>query len=112
MKSPGQVAYEAYKEATNFNRLFLYVWENLPDEVPMAWEAAARAVLEDQARKSEPVVTNHFRNARGDLLWIDPLVMARLHAPGETVVHNSIRYIVKRVALAAGVQHVNVEPEP
>ena len=116
MKSPGQVAFEAYK--AQFDKQYVawftsmsYKWETLPDFLRVGWEAAARAVLEDQARKNEIVVINHFRDANGVLLWIDPLVMAKLHAPGETVVHNSVHYTVKRVALASGVQHVNVEPE-
>jgi hypothetical protein len=86
------------------------ILNKLPGDVPLAWEAAARAVLEDDARKNKPIVnTTHFRDARGALLWIDPLVMARLHGVGDVIVHNSTCYMVMRVALAAGVQHVNVE---
>ncbi len=50
MKTKGQIAYEAYCDATNWKSAI--TGETLPDwecqllRVKMAWEAAAKAVLE------------------------------------------------------------------
>lgn len=48
--SPGQVAYEAYCGTTGWRSLVsgaeLPNWENLKDEIKIAWEVAGNAVLE------------------------------------------------------------------
>ena len=52
----------------------------------------------------------YYRNIRGDVLWTTPMMFKRLHGVGEELVWGHMRYIVKRVAVADNIQHVNVEP--
>ena len=54
----------------------------------------------------------HYRSAVGALLWTEPMIYKRLWAVGQDFVENRIIYLVKRVSLADGIQHVNVEPIP
>ena len=51
----------------------------------------------------------HYRDIYGDLLWEEPMIHERLHAVGEKFIYFSIEYIVRRVAVADNIQHVNVE---
>jgi hypothetical protein len=59
MKTPGQIAYEAYCPCVNwtsFQGYDLPPWEESPGHIQLAWEAAARAVLEqtDAASQKTP----------------------------------------------------------
>jgi len=51
----------------------------------------------------------HYRDIYGSLLWKDKMIFSRLHGVGEEMVEKSVHYIVKRVAVADDVQHVNIE---
>jgi len=51
----------------------------------------------------------HYRNIYGKLLWENPMIFKRLHAVGELFIENSVEYIVRRVAVADNIQHVNIE---
>lgn len=51
----------------------------------------------------------HYRNMYGELLWKTEMDFSNLHAIGETVVWDSVVYIVRRVAIAGNFQHVNLE---
>jgi hypothetical protein len=51
----------------------------------------------------------HYRDIYGNLLWKDPMIFSRLHAVGEDFVNDYVKYVVRRVAVADDVQHVNVE---
>lgn len=51
----------------------------------------------------------HYRDLRGNLLWQEDMIFRRLYAVGQDLVHNSRNYRVHRVALADGVQHVNIQ---
>ena len=54
----------------------------------------------------------HYRSVVGTLLWTESMIYKRLWSVGEDFVANHIIYLVKRVSLADGIQHVNVEPIP
>lgn len=51
----------------------------------------------------------HYRDMDGALLWKEPMIFSRLFAIGQDFIEDSVRYIVRRVAVADGVQHGNVE---
>ena len=51
----------------------------------------------------------HYRNIFGQLLWREKMIFSRLHAIDEELVEDHKTYIVKRVAVADNVQHVNVQ---
>ena len=51
----------------------------------------------------------HYRDVFGKLIWKDNMVFKRLWGVGNDLVHESKRYIVRRVAVADEVQHVNIE---
>lgn len=54
----------------------------------------------------------NYRNVVGTLLWTEPMIYKRLWKVGQDFVENHITYLVKRVSLADGIQHVNIEPIP
>lgn len=56
------------------------------------------------------VERTHVRDLSGRLLFEKPMMLSRLHAIGEVFVHDKVGYVVKRVAVADDVQHVNVVP--
>jgi hypothetical protein len=56
------------------------------------------------------VTHTHYRDIYGNLLWHEPMTFKRLHAVGEEIVEDFKLYIVRRVAVATTVQHVNLEP--
>lgn len=45
----------------------------------------------------------------GNLLWTEPMMFKRLDGIGDYLKQNRVEYTVKRVAVAAGVQIVNLE---
>jgi hypothetical protein len=51
----------------------------------------------------------HFRDAAGELLWCSPASFPRLLRIGEKVCRQEVVYVVRRVSLADGVQHVNLD---
>lgn len=51
----------------------------------------------------------HYRNIFGQLLWKEKMIFSRLHGIGEELIADCKTYIVKRVAVADNVQHVNIE---
>jgi hypothetical protein len=51
----------------------------------------------------------HYRDVFGKLIWKDNIVFRRLWGVGNELVHESKQYIVRRVAVADEVQHVNIE---
>jgi hypothetical protein len=51
----------------------------------------------------------HFRDAAGELLWCSPASFPRLLRVGEKVCREDVVYVVRRVSLADGVQHVNLD---
>lgn len=51
----------------------------------------------------------HYRDYYGKLLWKDKMIFSRLHAPGEELINDSVLYIIRRVAVADNIQHVNFE---
>lgn len=53
----------------------------------------------------------HYRDVYGNLIWKDEIVFRRLWGVGNELIHDSKKYIVRRVAVADSVQHVNIEPE-
>lgn len=52
----------------------------------------------------------HYRDIYGKLIWKDNIVFRSLWGVGNELVHDSKEYIVRRVAVADNVQHVNIEP--
>jgi hypothetical protein len=50
----------------------------------------------------------HYRDLTGNLLWSEPMFAARLHGPEESMVADSVTYVIKRVAIANTIQHVNM----
>jgi len=52
---------------------------------------------------------NHFRDIYGNLLWVDKIILSSLHGIGELFIYDYKKYIVRRVAIADKIQHVNVE---
>lgn len=54
----------------------------------------------------------YYRSVVGTLLWTEPMIYKRLWAVGQDFVAKHIIYLVKRVSLVDGIQHVNVEPIP
>lgn len=51
----------------------------------------------------------HYRDMYGEFLWKEPMIFKRLFAVGNSLVEDSVEYIVKRVAIADDIQHVNIE---
>lgn len=58
------------------------------------------------------IETIDYRDIFGNLMFSEPMIFKRLHAVGEIMIHHGIDYIVKRVAVADTVQHVNLATEP
>lgn len=54
----------------------------------------------------------HYRNMDGCLIEKSPMHFKCLYAVGQTYIHDYKTYLVNRVALADGIQHVNVEIVP
>jgi len=52
----------------------------------------------------------HYRDLYGHLLWRTPMLFKRLHGLGEELMWAGQRWMVRRVAVADQVQHVNLEP--
>lgn len=52
--------------------------------------------------------TIHYRDEFGRLIAEEPMIFSRLHDVDETLVLDSVKYRVVRVALASNVQHVNM----
>lgn len=53
-----------------------------------------------------------YRDMAGKLLWSEPMRFSRLDGIGDTLIHESVEYRVKRVAVADHVQHVNLFRTP
>lgn len=51
----------------------------------------------------------HYRDMDGKLLFSEPMIFKRLYAVGQSLIEDSTEYEVMRVAIADGVQHVNVK---
>jgi len=51
----------------------------------------------------------HFRDIYGKLMWKEAMIFKRLFGVGDGLVEDSVEYIVKRVAVADDIQHVNIE---
>lgn len=51
----------------------------------------------------------HYRDIYGKLIWKDNIVFRSLWGVGNELVHDSKNYIVRRVAVADEIQHVNIE---
>ena len=59
--------------------------------------------------RDAPHVTRcDYRDLHGKLIWTEPMVMARMDAIGDVIIHERVHYRVMRVALADEVQHVNL----
>jgi len=50
----------------------------------------------------------HYRNIYGKLLWTEKMIFKRLYAVNQSFITNSKEFIVKRVAVANNIQHVNI----
>ncbi len=50
----------------------------------------------------------HYRDIEGSLLWTEPMVYKRLWSVGQDFIEDHKEYLVKRVSLAGGIQHVNI----
>ena len=53
----------------------------------------------------------YYRDIHGKLLWKTKMTFKRLHSVGESLVWGYKNYIVRRVAVADNVQHVNLEKD-
>lgn len=53
----------------------------------------------------------HYRDMSGELLWQTPMNLSRLWALGDDLIADGKKWIVRRVALADTIQHINVEPD-
>ncbi len=51
----------------------------------------------------------HYRNMFGKLLWKEKMVFVRLYAIDDEFVEDYKTYVIKRIAVADNVQHVNIE---
>ncbi len=51
----------------------------------------------------------HFRDIYGKLLWKEPMILSRLFAIGDEIVENRQDYVVRRIAVASTIEHVNIE---
>ncbi len=51
----------------------------------------------------------HYRNMFGQLLWKEKMIFMRLYAIDDEFIEDYKTYVVKRVAIADNVQHVNIE---
>jgi pyoverdine/dityrosine biosynthesis protein Dit1 len=51
----------------------------------------------------------HYRDIYGRLIWKDEIVFSSLWGIGNEIIYDYQRYIVRRVAVADTVQHVNIE---
>ena len=54
------------------------------------------------------VKQSSYYDMDGNLLWSEPMYMARLDGRGDLLDHDNIRYEVGRVAVAGSVQIVNL----
>jgi len=52
--------------------------------------------------------TIHYRDIYGKLLWSEPMIYKNLFESGEELINKSSSYVVKRVAIAENIQHVNI----
>jgi len=53
--------------------------------------------------------TIHYRNIFGHFLFQTPMVFKRLHGVGEEICEKGVWYLIRRVAVADNIQHVNLE---
>lgn len=51
----------------------------------------------------------HYCDPDGNLIWKDNIVFRRIWGVGNTLIHDSKSYIVRRVAIANSIEYVNVE---
>ena len=51
----------------------------------------------------------HYRDIYGNLIWKDEIIFRSLWGIGNEIIHDYKRYIVRRVAVADNIQHVNIE---
>jgi len=50
----------------------------------------------------------HYRDMYGNLLWQEKMMFNRLFALDQDIFQDGVHYVVKRVAVADNVQHVNL----
>jgi hypothetical protein len=77
------------------------------DEV-MAGQPQPGSRISGEQSSRYRVAKIHYRDLYGALLWEEPMVFRRLYATGDVIVHDGGTYIVRRVALADDIQHINM----
>lgn len=84
-------------------------WGSLDAGRKRCCELVVQELVPDHSQGGEVITRIDYRDMTGALIWSDKMVFRRLWRVGQSFTANSTSWVVRRVALADGTQHVNVE---